>query len=120
MAFQASQSTQDGFIDSQTDSQSSQSFIKLVWTSEMETTLVEELVEQTRLGKRSDQGWKREAWEAVRTKIQSVYTGPIHITIDQVKNKENIYYARYKEFVFLENNSGFGYKDDRFTAPNNI
>ncbi|KAH8799098.1 hypothetical protein F5884DRAFT_758581 [Xylogone sp. PMI_703] len=98
----------------------SQRQTNLLWTPEMETALLEELLSQSRMEKRSDQGWKREAWEAVRHRVQMMYTGPLTITIDQVKNKETSYRSKYKEFTFLEENSGFGLENGRITAPESV
>lgn len=112
MESQAVQSTQNIPIPSQNDSQSSQNKNHLTWIPNIETVLLEKLFPQSRIGKHSDQSWKRETWEAVYQHIQLTYSSPVTILIDQLKNKETIYHSRFKEFVFLESTLVLGSKID--------
>ena len=70
MEFEASELTQSVLTPSEDVSQSYELRNHLVWSPLMESALLEELLQQDRNGKRSDQGWKREVWEAVRTRVQ--------------------------------------------------
>jgi hypothetical protein len=100
-------------LDHTLDSQSRTAAVRikkasLVWTDLMEETLFNELLEQDRLGKRADMGFKSEAWIVVRDAIQEIYIGPLVIEIQQLKNKESNYKALYKDWKWLKDQSGFG------------
>lgn len=45
-----------------------------MWSPEMRLTFLAVLEEQDNLGKRSDCGWKPEAWNECRDAVQKVYT----------------------------------------------
>ena len=59
----------------------------LIWSPEMMLTFLRVLEEQDNLGKRSDTGWKPEAWNECRDTVQQVYTGTGQITVNKLKSK---------------------------------
>lgn len=57
------------------------------WTETMHDTFIEALENQHNLGKRSDTGFKAEAWTYCVAEVQSVYTGEKTISVEKLKNK---------------------------------
>ena len=84
---------------------------KLSWSYRMEEVLFEVLLEQNRLGKRADAGFKSEAWIAVLATVQAEYnlgSSKKKLTVAQLKNKESNYRGLFKDWVYLMDQSGFG------------
>jgi Myb/SANT-like DNA-binding domain len=62
--------------------------------------LFEILLEQDRLGKRADAGFKSEAWIVVLAAIQAEYnlsSSKKKLTVTQLKNKESNYRSLFKD-----------------------
>ena len=82
--------------------------IKFSWTPEMKEALFSALVEQSRRGKRADQGFKSEAWVVAFEGVNIVYKGTTGLTMEKCKSKESNYRALYKDWKWLIGQSGFG------------
>lgn len=63
-------------------------------------------------GKRSDSGYKREAWEHCKKKVQEACYSGQTITRDQLKNKHDTFKREYKTWKELSNLSGFAVNED--------
>ena len=74
----------------------------LKWTPAMHETLLVTLLDQCRAGKRADSGFKKEAWVAVLTAVQGVYSGTIKIEEKQVKSRLDWVKGLWKEWLALE------------------
>lgn len=61
--------------------------VVLVWSDVMITNFLQLLEEQHDLGKRSDTGFKPEAWNIFRGGIQSEFTGTGYIKIKKIRSK---------------------------------
>ena len=59
----------------------------LNWTDTMHDTFIEALEKQHDLGKRSDTGFKLEAWVFCMAEVQNAYTGEEAIPVEKLKNK---------------------------------
>jgi hypothetical protein len=84
---------------------------KLSWSYRIEEVLFEALLEQDRLGKRADAGFKSKAWVAVLAAVQAKYnlgSSKKKLTVAQLKNKESNYRGLFKDWVYLMDQSGFG------------
>jgi hypothetical protein len=94
----------------------------LNWTPDMHRVLLEVLLEQCRVGKRADSGYKKEAWVATLSAVQAVYIGPIQIQEAQIKSRIDWCKALWKEWCSLEDNSGFGWDEPTqlFTAEESV
>ena len=68
----------------------------LQWTLKMEKALFNKLLEQANIGKRVDNGFKKEAWTASCTAVELITTQSV--TIDQCKSKAETMKALWKEF----------------------
>jgi hypothetical protein len=79
------------------------------WTLEMEELLFHTLVEQVNIGKRADSGFKKEAWIACCTAINSTTIQPV--SIDKCKGKVDTMKGLWREFIWLKDQSGFGYNE---------
>lgn len=58
-------------------------------------TLVDSLEKQHDLGKRSNMGWKPEAWSVCLEDVQSVCTGKEFIPLEKLKGKLDYVSARH-------------------------
>ena len=69
----------------------------LIWTAPMVAVLWKVLVEQHHLGKRSDTGWKNEAWTAAQEAIQCMYKGgnEHRISVEKIKGKVDAIYTSF-------------------------
>ncbi|KAF1934704.1 hypothetical protein EJ02DRAFT_460974 [Clathrospora elynae] len=93
---------------SQTPSQQSQSRMprgsnipRLTWTPLMERALLESLVAEGKRGQRSDNGYKKTAWETVRSELQHV-AGPAKIVnTASCKIKLDSFKKDFREYVQL-------------------
>jgi hypothetical protein len=73
--------------------------------------LFEALLEQDRLGKQVDAGFKSEAWIVVLAAVQAEYnltSSKKKLTVAQLKNKESNYRGLFKDWVYLIDQSSFG------------
>ncbi len=59
----------------------------LNWNDEMHDIFIDSLEKQHDLGKRSDTGFKAEAWVYCVAQVQSVYPGKEAIPVEKLKNK---------------------------------
>ena len=75
----------------------------------MVRTMYETLLDQSRIGKRADSGWKSEAWVKVLARVTTV-TPATHMglcTLKKLKDKEANYKQQYKDWKWLLAQSGF-------------
>ena len=70
----------------------------LVWSNAMIEVFLELLEEAHNNGKRSDTGFKPEAWVGFRAGVQAVYLGTEHITVGKVRSKLD--YVRFLGWCF--------------------
>jgi hypothetical protein len=93
---------------------------KIQWNIQMIEVIIEELLHQVELGKRADSGFKKEAWVAVCTIVQTVTTQPL-IEL-QCKTKMETLKDLWKGLNWLLDQSGFGYDEEAklVTAPDNV
>jgi hypothetical protein len=68
------------------------------------------LLEQVNIGKRVDSGFKKEAWIACCTTINT--TTDQVVTIDKCKGKADTMKGLWREFNWLKDQSRFGYDDN--------
>jgi hypothetical protein len=96
--------------------------ITLRWSDPMYHTLLSTMLDQCRLGKRADSGFKKEAWIAVITAVQSEYEGAIAIEEKHVKSKLDWAKLMWKEWCAIDDNSGFGWDEPTqlHTAPDDV
>jgi hypothetical protein len=85
---------------------------RIEWTTEMIHVLFTELLDQAQDGKRADSGFKKEAWDSVLREVRAVYIGPLTITLQKVKQKEQTFKGYYKDWKFLRAQSGFGWDEE--------
>lgn len=91
------------------------------WTDEAEEVLLTVLVEQVRLGKRAENGYKAEAWEEVCKQLMQQMS--FACTKDQAKNKNNMLKTYYRTWCELQDTaSGFGWDGvlERYTAEDGV
>ena len=82
---------------------------RLVWTFEMEEVFFQTMVNQVRLGKRADSGYKSEAWTEAYNAVSVAYTGRlVLLTVEKLKSKLSNYQQLYKDWRWLVAQSGFG------------
>ena len=60
------------------------------WSPEMTTTLLRELVQAIRTGKRSDNGFKKEVWNTVAESVQKVTSISVPVTGEKHQGKLKI------------------------------
>jgi hypothetical protein len=96
--------------------------ITLRWSDPMYYTLLSTMLDQCRLGKRADSGFKKEAWIAVITAVQLEYKGAIVIEEKHVKSKLDWAKLMWKEWSAIDDNSGFGWDEPTqlHTAPDDV
>src|SRR5258705_2873298 len=75
---------------------------KFAWTFAMEEVLFNELVHQVELGKRADNGFKKEAWVAAFAAVEAITTQQ-DITLQRCKNKVESFKKHWRDFNFLQN-----------------
>jgi hypothetical protein len=81
------------------------------WSFLMEQTLFSELLNQANNGKRADSGFKKEAWVAACVAVESITTQVV--TVDRCKSKAEVMKSSWKEFIWLKDQSGFGYNEEK-------
>jgi hypothetical protein len=111
---------QDQFDTPDTATQGSTKRIQLKWTSEMQDALLNTLLDQCRAGKRADSGFKKEAWVTVLAAVQATTTSSVNEK--QVKSRIDWLKCLWKEWLSLQDNSGFGWDDttELFTAEDSV
>jgi hypothetical protein len=82
---------------------------KFGWSLSMERALFQELLHQEDIGKRADSGFKKEAWVACCTAIKDITSQTV--SIDQCKGKIDTLKGLWKEWIWLKDQSGFGYDE---------
>ncbi|KAG0133608.1 hypothetical protein HOY82DRAFT_604252 [Tuber indicum] len=92
------------------------------WSAEMTTVLVRELVASIRTGKRSDNGFKMEVWNAVSDAVRLVAAGDALLTGDKCQAKLEVLKRKWKLWTRLKNMSGFGFNPltGTITAPDKV
>ena len=80
------------------------------WTIEMTEALVETIYGVFKAGKAADNGFKKEAWLEASNAVIRVYQGPIGVGISasQCKNKWGDLKEKWKHWLVLSKQSGFG------------
>lgn len=76
------------------------------WSVEMEALMYSTLCIQVGLGKRADNGFKKEAWQAVNKAILDAFR--VVITTQQCKSKADSHKGLWREYNWLKDQSGFG------------
>ncbi|KAJ3112696.1 hypothetical protein HDU96_004293 [Phlyctochytrium bullatum] len=79
----------------------------LRWTNEQVRRMLEVLWEQIQRGKRSDTGYKSEAWKAIVAVLEAEFP-PLRFESAKVKAKFNCERKRWMVFKTIRDNSGFG------------
>jgi hypothetical protein len=79
-------------------------YTPLRWSPEMQETLLATLLDQCRVGKRADSGFKREAWIAVIIAIEAI--APNQVNEKQIKSHMDWFKSMWKEWCALEENQG--------------
>jgi hypothetical protein len=75
----------------------------------MEEVFFQTMVNQVRLGKRADSGYKSEAWTEAYNAVSVAYTGRlVLLTVEKLKSKLSNYQQLYKDWRWLVAQSGFG------------
>jgi predicted nucleic acid-binding protein len=82
---------------------------KADWTLSKDAYLVEQLKAQQDAGKRSDTGWKKEAWKGVINAFNAHFD--LENNINQLKSRTNQLKKQYKTMKKLREQSGFGWDD---------
>ena len=84
--------------------------------------LFTELLEQVQDSKCADSGFKKEAQDSVLKEVQEVYSGPYPIPLYKIKQKEQVYKVLYKDWKFLQDQSGFGQDEEiqMVTVPDQV
>jgi Myb/SANT-like DNA-binding domain len=91
------------------------------WTQEKQAWLVDMLLEADNNGKRSDNGWKKEAWEKIRVEFSERFHGNQY----DVQTLKNGWFSLRKAFLMvktLRSQSGFGWDEGLqiVTASNDV
>jgi hypothetical protein len=85
----------------------------LKWTAEMIEALVECIYGVWKDGRASDNGFKKEVWVEASNAVQRVYRGlPLTIEWEKCKNKWTDLKEKWKHWLVLSDQSGFGWNDD--------
>ena len=77
----------------------------------MEAALAESLIHASNCGQRSDNSWKKSAWEQAKIRVQAV-PGPSIVTIPGLKHKVDAWKKDWKIWDHLTSQSGFGVNED--------
>lgn len=81
------------------------------WTAEMIKAMLETLRAQAVKEKRSDGGWKSDAWTATRDAVIVASWEKAELSVEQVKSKLDSLKMLWKEWVSLSKQSGFGFNN---------
>lgn len=81
---------------------------RLTWTPQMLETLVLGLIEQVRLGRRAESGFKTEAYQPVIDSIKAQMEEGATLTKAQVKSKVSWLKTMWQAWDRLRNESGVG------------
>ncbi|RHY10142.1 hypothetical protein DYB36_006956 [Aphanomyces astaci] len=90
------------------------------WTAERDEFLVAALQAQVLKGKRSDSGFKKEAWAEVTSAINLRFVTMYHTS--KIKSRLDCLKRDYKDVKYLRDNSGFGWNSELQlpTAPDDV
>ncbi|OAV85288.1 hypothetical protein PTTG_30639, partial [Puccinia triticina 1-1 BBBD Race 1] len=91
------------------------------WTTDQKMSLLESIATQYAAGLETDNGGlKKEAWPIVQQKLNTKYS--LTLSLDQIKNQKNALRTLYIDYKFLQDQSGFGWDEDRgtVTADNTV
>lgn len=88
----------------------------------MTEALLETLKIQQDLGKRSDTGWKSEAWTVAKDAVILASRNRASPSVHQVKSKMDNLKLLWKEWVKLGKVSGFGWSEEKelYEAHNHV
>lgn len=86
---------------------------RISWSAEMTEALLETLKQQDDAGKRSDTGWKPEAWTKVQDAVKRASRNTENPSVPQLKVKVNNLKLLWREWVELGKASGFGWNEER-------
>ena len=83
---------------------------RLEWTPQMESTLFEALLEQSREGQKAASGWKNKAWEEALFAVLAVTPDSEKgaCVIDKLKAKERHFKGLYRDWKWLLSYPGLG------------
>ncbi|KAF0708874.1 hypothetical protein AaE_013060 [Aphanomyces astaci] len=82
-----------------------------IWTDELDMTWLQELVYQvTVLGKKSNSGYKKEAWVAVLDKLNRAHRQALKMS--QLKSRHDIVKGMYGVLSKIVNSSGMGWESE--------
>jgi Myb/SANT-like DNA-binding domain len=85
---------------------------EVTWTDEMRYAFFCEMLDQVKDGQAADSGFKKAAWIAALEEVNIVYKGPGLVSLVSARSMEQRWKARYKDFKFLREQSGFGWDED--------
>lgn len=75
---------------------------KLSWTTMMERTLLQTLVDLVRSSKQAESGFKKEAWVACLEQVKLVAQYPDLVTLKKSKDKQDNLKAKWNIWVKLQ------------------
>ena len=89
-------------------------------TPEIQEALLNTLLDQYRVSKYTDSGFKKEAQSTVLVVVQTISTS--QISNKQIKSRVDWFKSMWKEWCTLEDNSGFGWDEPTqlFTAEDSV
>lgn len=92
------------------------------WSAEMTTILVRELVQAVREGKRSDNGFKIEVWNAISDTVRANAGKDVPLTGEKCQAKLEGLKKKWKVWTRLKKMSGFGFDPltGTITAPDEV
>ncbi|XP_058096548.1 uncharacterized protein LOC131242130 [Magnolia sinica] len=93
---------------------------KVDWNETRDAFLVEKLIEQTNIGKRSDTGWTKEAWKSTRDAFNLRFG--VQNDLQQLKSRYKLLRKHYLTVQTLRQHNGFGWDDHAcvVTADNEV
>ncbi|CAK4094204.1 unnamed protein product [Aphanomyces euteiches] len=99
---------------------STQDTTRASWSNERDEFLVTALQAQVVKGKRSDSGYKKEAWVEVTAAFNDRFGTTYHVS--KIKSRLDCLKRDYKDVKYLRKNSGFGYNGELGlpTAPDDV
>jgi hypothetical protein len=87
--------------------------LQLKWSAEMIEALAEYIYGVWKDGRAADNGFKREVWIEAANVVARVYQGSLPVTYDKCKNKWGDLKEKWKHWLVLSDQSGFGWKEEK-------
>lgn len=93
---------------------------KMKWTREMDQIMLDALLEQVALGRKCDNGFKKDGYQAAADAVRNG-TNTV-VTWDNVRNRLRYHRREYSDVKDMLAASGFGWDHDRMvvTAPDDV